>query len=64
MSWKRRKVRRRKGSEEEREGLVGEVVHLNIEEDNDEEEDDKDDDDDHEEVVHPDAAAAEPHRQD
>ena len=52
------------GGEGEREGLVGEVVHLNIEEDNDEEEDDKDDDDNHEEVVHPDAAAAEPHRQD
>ena len=36
------------GGEEEREGLVGEVVHLNIEEDNDDEEDDGDDkDDDH-----------------
>ena len=54
------------GGEEERGGLVGEVVHLNIDEDNDEEEDknDNDDDNDHEEVVHPDAAAAEPHRQD
>ena len=40
--------------EGEREGLVGEVVHLNIEEDNDEEVDDgdnKDDDDDHQEEL-------------
>ena len=40
------------GGEGEREGLVGEVVHLNIEEDNDEEVDDgdnKDDDEDHQE---------------